>query len=240
MKNLSVLVSTVHSIRCLVFNPHLTLDSHLEQLMPAVLTTILGPKLSNSHKEDHWALCSPAAELVAHMCSKYRDPFPDLQAQVCQTYLNELRAPAHSNPVCFASLYGSVIGLSSLGHQVVRSLILPELETLELKLVPNGVTVPSEEGVVARTVVTEYERAWCLHGVATALGKHVIASLRMNALLPGFHPSRSRTFLIWLKVTSHRREERNSNGSKRRWGSHFPFLRNFFTCIGALVAPIRR
>ena len=195
MKNLPVLMSTVHSIRCLVFNPHLNLESHLEQLMPAVLTTILGPKLSVSHTDDHWALRNMGAELVAHICSKYRDGFPDLQAQVCQTYLNELRSSAPSSLVCFASLYGSVIGLSALGSNVIKSLILPEIEMLERKLLSfESPTAQSEDGIQAASSVAEVERAWCLHGVATALGKHVVASLKTSLLSPGTFPIRQLQF----------------------------------------------
>jgi hypothetical protein len=63
LKNRNILMITISAIKCLVLNPYIVLDTHMEQLMPAILTTILGPKLYTNPMEDHWALRSLSAEV---------------------------------------------------------------------------------------------------------------------------------------------------------------------------------
>lgn len=191
MRSLHCLSVTVQAIRCIVFNPHIVLSNHLEQLMPALLTSVLGSKLSASPWEDHWALRRDAAETVARVCSKYRDAFPDLQAQVCKTYLKELRAnKSAAGPVSFPSLFGSIVGLSALGHSVVRAVLLQELLELErvAGLVDTVVSAANGEdhsGEVMSEVRLRHERDRCLHAITLALGGYMVACLRLPFIPPG-------------------------------------------------------
>lgn len=168
LKSLRHLSVSVQAISRLVLNPHIVLDAHVEQLMPAILTTVLGSKLSASPLQDHWTLRQLSADVVASLCSKYRDSFPDLQAQVCQTYLNELRASTAPANRTFAPLFGSIVGLSALGPAVIRSLLLPELATMERILFDK---LDHSDGPDTALVI---ERERCLAALTTAIGESFV------------------------------------------------------------------
>lgn len=69
------------TIRCLLINPHVDVEGHLAQLMPAVLTCLvaqrLGPK--DGRASDHWRLRREAADLTALICQKFGPTYPNLK-----------------------------------------------------------------------------------------------------------------------------------------------------------------
>jgi transcription initiation factor TFIID subunit 6 len=127
-KSLTLMRVLVNAIWSLTLNPRLRMEFHLQQLLPAIFTCIVANKLSSSPSDDHWQLRSFAAELVASMCKKYGELFPDLQARVCKTYMDALAlGEVDDRKKTLATLYGGLVGLSSLGHSVVRTLIVPNI-----------------------------------------------------------------------------------------------------------------
>lgn len=170
------------------------LDSHLEQLLPALLTTVIGSRLSSSSAEDHWSLRSLAADVVASTCSKYRVSFPDLHSQVCQTYTGQLKSPGGASsttlPVVYSSLYGCIVGLTALGHTVTKTLLLTELAALEHKLfaVSPGFLFNSSNSSNKSNgnggAEAYLERKRCLAALTIAVGKYIISSLRLYQSLP--------------------------------------------------------
>ena len=74
-------------------------------------------------------LRSHAGVVIAKICAKFSGLFPDLQARVCKTFVDALQ-PDKSLP----SMYGGLVGLSALGQNVVRTILLPIVGTLAARV----------------------------------------------------------------------------------------------------------
>ena len=94
-----------------------------------MLTCVVGANVSGSPEDDHWSLRSAAAECIAVIVRRYRDSVVDLQPRICKTYLD-----AFKNDKSLVSVYGGVIGLTVLGHQVIRNLLLPLIGTIKERI----------------------------------------------------------------------------------------------------------
>ena len=70
LRNLPLLKALMETIRSLLANPFVHIELYLHQLMPAVLTCIVGKRLSASAAEDHWSLRNTAAAIVASIIQK--------------------------------------------------------------------------------------------------------------------------------------------------------------------------
>lgn len=136
-KRLSLLTVIVKSIHELLLNPNIGLDFHLQQLLPAIFSCTVAAKLSYSSLEDHWALRRKAALVIAMICAKYGESYPDLHARVCKTYLDAI-APDKS----LGTVYGGLVGLSALGQSVLRSVLLPSLAKIHERLC-DSVSLPT-------------------------------------------------------------------------------------------------
>ena len=101
----------------------LVVEPYLHQLMPAVLTCLVGKRLCASALENHWALRQTAAALVRAILLRFKDKYEDLQPRVCKTLLDALADP--KKPL--STHYGALIGLNELGPLVVHSLLMPSL-----------------------------------------------------------------------------------------------------------------
>ena len=128
-KSLRKLKSLISAVEAIWSNPFLHVEFHLQQMLPAVFTCIVASRLGNSPTEDHWSLRSQAAMAIAKVCSKFSNLFPDLQARICKTYIDALQSD-----MTLASVYGGLVGLSSLGQRVVRTVMLPTISSLVQRL----------------------------------------------------------------------------------------------------------
>ena len=70
LRDLRLLKAMMQTVECLLTNPFLHIELYLHQLMPAVLTCIVGKRLSASTAEDHWSLRDMAAGIVASITRK--------------------------------------------------------------------------------------------------------------------------------------------------------------------------
>ena len=128
----------------LLENKTIRLEFHLQQLLPAIFTCIVASRLS-SISENHWKLRSSAAQVIALICKKYSELFPDFQARFCKTYVDALtlsmsailnekdkekEKEIEKRTSSLATMYGGLVGLHALGHTVVRSLLLPRAQEL--------------------------------------------------------------------------------------------------------------
>lgn len=58
---------------------------------------------------------------------------PELHARICQTYVEALEGDK-----ALPTLYGAIVGLSALGNNVVRKLLLPHLQAILSRLQESG------------------------------------------------------------------------------------------------------
>ena len=75
--------SASRAVWCLVHNPAVRLDFHLQQLLPAIFTCVVAynlcPQESSSLGNESWTLRVLAGEVISCICLKYSYTFPDLQ-----------------------------------------------------------------------------------------------------------------------------------------------------------------
>jgi transcription initiation factor TFIID subunit 6 len=64
-RSLPLLTCLVQATRSLIANPHLRHEFHLHQLVPVILTCVIGANLSISTSNDHWELRQMAAGTIA-------------------------------------------------------------------------------------------------------------------------------------------------------------------------------
>lgn len=124
-KRLSLLLNVIKAIKSLLSNSSISLEFHLQQLLPAVFTCVVAAKLSNLPSEDHWTLRLLAADLIADFSVRFSTQFPDLHPRVCKTYLDAIEADKS-----LSTMFGGLAGLSSMGTNVIRTLLLPAVKSI--------------------------------------------------------------------------------------------------------------
>mmetsp|Transcript_20274 Transcript_20274/g.56214 ORF Transcript_20274/g.56214 Transcript_20274/m.56214 type:complete len:544 (+) Transcript_20274:56-1687(+) len=132
LKDVSMLSILLKATRCLVINPHIDVEGHLAQVMPAVLTCLvaqrLGPK--EGPQADHWQLRREAADLTALICQRFGPRYPNLQSRITKQLHNALVDAQRP----MSTHYGAVVGLAALGPRVTQLLVLPHAAQLVQRL----------------------------------------------------------------------------------------------------------
>ncbi|TYZ67839.1 hypothetical protein PybrP1_004919, partial [[Pythium] brassicae (nom. inval.)] len=130
--DLSLLYSLMRVCRCLLVNQHLRVELYLHQLLPAILTCVLGRQLCENPADDHWALRKYAAHLVAQICDRYGETYENIQPRVSKTYHKAI-----TDPSCpFTTQYGALYGMMYLGPLVMEGLLFPNLAQYYSRLEP--------------------------------------------------------------------------------------------------------
>jgi len=125
LHNLSFLKNLMRMVRALLYGNNLHIEPYLHQLMPPILTCLVGRRLCEDPSEDHWELRDYSASLVAFICQRFGKAYANLQPRITKTLINaflDLQRPLTTH-------YGAIVGLSSLGHYVTQLLILPNLRS---------------------------------------------------------------------------------------------------------------
>ncbi|GAB5368476.1 hypothetical protein AAMO2058_001322600 [Amorphochlora amoebiformis] len=125
LRNTRLLLSLMQMADALVHSSHLRIEPYLHQLMPAIMTCILGNHLCEKTSENHWALREYAAGLVAQVCSTYGAIYPNLQPRVINQLNNAFLHPLKP----LTTHYGAVVALKALGDKVVEATLLKHCST---------------------------------------------------------------------------------------------------------------
>ena len=121
LKDLPILNALLSMTAALLSNKQLHVEPHLHLLMPAVMTCMVGKQLCKSNLEPHWALRERAARLLTFICHRYSAPYSTLQQRITTTLMHaflDATKPLTTN-------YGAVVGLSALGAQTMKQLVVP-------------------------------------------------------------------------------------------------------------------
>lgn len=124
LHNFSLMFALMRLARSLLQNPHIHIEPYLHQLMPSVITSLIAKRIGNRISDNHWELRNFAANLVALICRRFGHVYHNLQTRVTRTLLHAFLDPTKALP----QHYGAIQGLGALGPNVVRLLILPNLE----------------------------------------------------------------------------------------------------------------
>lgn len=111
--------------KALADNANIYLEKCLHELVPAILSCLLGKQLCmRPEAEDHWSVRDFAAKIVAIFCKKFSNPSNSLQTRVIRIYSKALLDTTKGLSVH----YGAVMGLVELGQDAVTSVVIPKLK----------------------------------------------------------------------------------------------------------------
>ncbi|KAK4743428.1 hypothetical protein SAY87_001429 [Trapa incisa] len=176
LNDLPLLLALMRVVRSLLLNAHINIEPYLHQLMPAVVTCIVAKRLGKRLSDNHWELREFAANLVASICRRFGQVYTTLQTRLTKQLVNAFLNPSHSLP----THYGAIQGLSALGSNLVRLLILPNLEQY-VRLLEPEMLLEQQKNKMKR-----YE-AWHVYGaLLRACGQFVHNRFK---ILPPLHSS---------------------------------------------------
>ncbi|XP_018440686.1 transcription initiation factor TFIID subunit 6 [Raphanus sativus] len=174
-----LLSNLMHVVRSLLQNPHIHIEPYLHQLMPSVVTCLVSRKLGNRFADNHWELRDFTANLVALICKRFGNTYITLQSRLTKTLVNALLDPKKA----LTQHYGAIQGLAALGHNVVRLLVLPNLEPY-LSLLE-----PELDAEKQKNQMKSYE-TWRVYGaLLRAAGLCIHDRLKIFPYLPSPSPS---------------------------------------------------
>ncbi|KAJ3368071.1 Transcription initiation factor TFIID subunit 6 [Allomyces arbusculus] len=120
LRQLWEVAAMVAMIDAVLRNAHFFMVPYLHQLIPLLLTTIVGRHLgSGDPAEDHWALRRTAARLLAGVLAQHQSAYPLMTTRVQKTLLTALVDDSKA----VTSKYGAVVALALLGAHSARLLV---------------------------------------------------------------------------------------------------------------------
>lgn len=115
------LLSSMRLVRAMHSNPNFRMESYLHKLFPVICTCVVGKRLYQKPRENHWALRDFSSRLLRDICDKYREKYNNLQTRLSKTFLSAFADPKKS----LTTHYGAIVGLGTLGKYVVDATVMP-------------------------------------------------------------------------------------------------------------------
>ncbi|KAM3868615.1 transcription initiation factor TFIID subunit 6-like [Diretmus argenteus] len=146
--NLALLIYLMRMVKALMDNPTLYLEKYLHELIPAVVTCIVSKQLClRPDVDNHWALRDFAARLMAQSCKTFSTTTNNIQSRITKTFTKSWL----DEKTQWTTRYGCIAGLSELGTDVIKTLILPRLtiEGARIKAVMEGPVVSNIDKIGA-------------------------------------------------------------------------------------------
>ncbi|KAK3001577.1 hypothetical protein RJ639_021680 [Escallonia herrerae] len=175
LSDFPLLFALMRVVGSLLQNPHIRIEPYLHQLMPSVVTCLVAKRLGSRFADDHWELRDFTANLVALICKRFGHVYDTLQTRLTKTFLNAFVDPKKA----MTQHYGAIQGLAALGPNVVRLLIMPNLETY-LRLLEPEMLLEKQKNEMKR------HEAWRVYG-ALLVNAYVITSKFFDLYHPYLH-----------------------------------------------------
>ncbi|CAI0383627.1 unnamed protein product [Linum tenue] len=153
LQDFSLLFALMRVVSSLLQNRHINIQLYLHDLMPSVVTCLVARRLGNRLADNHWELRNYTANLVASICKRFGHVYNELQTRVTKTLINALLDPKKS----LTQHYGAIQGLAALGSNVVRLLLLSNLEPY-LRLLEPDMLLEKQKNEMKR------HEAWRVYG----------------------------------------------------------------------------
>lgn len=174
LNNFYLLFALIRLVGSLLQNPHIHIEPYLHQLMPSVVTCLVAKRLGNRVADSHWELRDFTANLVASICKRFGHVYSNLQSRLTKTLVHTFLDPKRS----LTQHYGAIQGLAALGANVVRLLLLPNLNAY-MKLLEPEMLIENQKNEMKR-----YE-AWRVYGALLhAAGRCTYDLLKLFPQLP--------------------------------------------------------
>ncbi|XP_015600707.1 transcription initiation factor TFIID subunit 6 isoform X2 [Cephus cinctus] len=130
--NLALLIYLMRMVKALLDNPSLYLEKYLHELIPSIATCIVSRQLCmRPEMDNHWALRDFASRLMAQICKNFNTSTNNVQTRVTRMFSQAL---TKNNQTHLASLYGAIDGLSELGPEVVKALVIPKIKSISERI----------------------------------------------------------------------------------------------------------
>jgi len=166
LRNLPRLLVLMRLIRALLVNPRLFLEPYLHQILPPVLTCLLGKRLcEDPEREPHWSLRLDAADIIGYICKTWGPAYQTIVPRVTRTLAKTLSDPAKP----LTSHYGAIVGLHALGPMTIQAVLVPILPAyLHAALSIDGLPMNNGEELPLEVrkcweAVGDAVRAWSPH-----------------------------------------------------------------------------
>ncbi|CAI0383765.1 unnamed protein product [Linum tenue] len=178
LQDFSLLFALMRVVSSLLQNRHINIQLYLHDLMPSVVTCLVARRLGNRLADNHWELRNYTANLVASICKRFGHVYNELQTRVTKTLINALLDPKKS----LTQHYGAIQGLAALGSNVVRLLLLSNLEPY-MRLLEPDMLLEKQKNEMKR------HEAWRVYGaLLCAAGQSVYERLKLFPTLPSIPP----------------------------------------------------
>lgn len=164
--DLFVLTTVMQMAAALMDNTNLFIEPYVHQLIPPILTCVVAKRLGSSSSSSgdaserygHYGLRDLAASILGRLCGKFGDAFHTLRPRVAKTLLKAYL----DNKKPLTTHYGAIVGLATLGREVVRVLVLPNAKIYELVLKPALAAAAETQREEARRCLDALKRALLL------------------------------------------------------------------------------
>ncbi|ODQ54094.1 transcription initiation factor TFIID subunit 6 [Saitoella complicata NRRL Y-17804] len=137
LKDLLTLEMMLHTAHALLRNPNLYIDPYITNLMPSILTCLVGNKLGPTSVEEaaatgreQCAVRDLAASIIHYIINRFADAYHSMKSRIAKTLLRVFMDPQKT----LGAQYGAIAGLSGMGTNVLRLLLLPNFKIYELVL----------------------------------------------------------------------------------------------------------
>ncbi|KAF7831714.1 transcription initiation factor TFIID subunit 6 [Senna tora] len=178
LSDYALLYALMRVVSSLLQNPHIHIEPYLHQLMPSVVTCLVAKRLGRRLADNHWQLRDFTANLLASICKRFGHIYSNLQSRLTKTLLNAFLDPKKA----MTQHYGAIQGLAALGSNVVRLLLLPNLEPY-MQLLEPEMLLEKQKNEMKR------HEAWRVYGaLLRAAGRCIYERLKMFPIFPSPFP----------------------------------------------------
>jgi len=124
------LFSVMQLTRALISNSNIHIDPYLHQIVPPVLTCILGKRLCSKWTDPHWDLRDYSSSVLGIIYHQFGSHSATLQTRVARSLTSALLDDERP----LTTRYGAIVGFLSLGVREVQICLMPHLPYLSRKI----------------------------------------------------------------------------------------------------------
>ncbi|KAJ3415988.1 hypothetical protein HDV05_003585 [Chytridiales sp. JEL 0842] len=152
VRNLEILWSMMRMTRAILDNKNLFVEPYLHQLIPNILTCCVSKRIGDPG-QDHHALRTFSAQLASCVCVRFGATYPTLQPRVTKTLLRAYLDPLKG----VGTHFGAITGLASLGHEIVKLLIVPNVKAFGETMIKPGLDSSAGDDLKRQEYMKCYE-----------------------------------------------------------------------------------
>ena len=125
LDDLQTLEALATLVRALVLNPFLHVEPYLHQIIPPIITLVVGVRIGQGFSmEDHWKLRDFCSRLIALICTRFNNSFRCLRPRLLRTITRVFLDPSRSIP----ALYGAIRAITHLGTPLISEIVAPHVD----------------------------------------------------------------------------------------------------------------